>query len=368
MILKYISIAVCGVGCLQGLILIAALKKVSKSKGKNLTWLMLFLLAVSITLGGRIMYLYPNIVSSTFPLFTDFILFLYGPLFYFFVRGAFAELVVSRRIVLHFLPAIIHVVLTLPLIMLPKANAHHLIQTSAVFNYLIAIVVIALVHNIIYWIVTFKYIRNKKKEHQGTTVTFDAYYVDYVKWLFGTVILLFTASVIIYLEGISWADNFFQMTWIVASWFALGFVYLVVAKPDSFGDYLVRVKNQVVRSEREQAQMVQLAPKVEEMLETQRVYLNTELSLIGLAKMLDVNTVILSKTINQEFDLGFYDLVNQYRVKEFIELGKDPANSRFTYFALAMRAGFNSKTSFNKYFKKQTGLTPKQYFRKLEVA
>jgi AraC-like DNA-binding protein len=40
-------------------------------------------------------------------------------------------------------------------------------------------------------------------------------------------------------------------------------------------------------------------------------------------------------------------------------------NSNLTLIGMAYECGFNSKTVFNTYFKKETGLTPKQYVSQL---
>jgi AraC-like DNA-binding protein len=42
----------------------------------------------------------------------------------------------------------------------------------------------------------------------------------------------------------------------------------------------------------------------------------------------------------------------------------DPAKSHLTLLAIAFDAGFNSKSSFNLIFKKQTNLTPSEYRRR----
>jgi AraC-like DNA-binding protein len=63
--------------------------------------------------------------------------------------------------------------------------------------------------------------------------------------------------------------------------------------------------------------------------------------------------------------MNFYDFVNRYRLEEFKKLASDPKNRQFTMLALAFDCGFNSKSSFNRYFKKATGQTPSQYFTAL---
>ena len=58
---------------------------------------------------------------------------------------------------------------------------------------------------------------------------------------------------------------------------------------------------------------------------------------------------------------NFNEFVNHYRVEAFKALAKDPAKAHITLIGLAYESGFNSKTVFNASFKKETGLTPKQY-------
>ena len=61
--------------------------------------------------------------------------------------------------------------------------------------------------------------------------------------------------------------------------------------------------------------------------------------------------------------MSFYDFVNEYRVKEASKRLLDPAYREYTILAIALDAGFHSKTSFNRMFKKVTGLTPSQYIK-----
>lgn len=94
-------------------------------------------------------------------------------------------------------------------------------------------------------------------------------------------------------------------------------------------------------------------------MEREKPYLEPKLTLAGLAKQLDMNTNQLSQIINQKEQKNFHDFVNFYRVKEFVRLAEN--NSQYSLLALAMDAGFNSKSSFNSIFKKQKGLTPSQF-------
>jgi AraC-like DNA-binding protein len=91
------------------------------------------------------------------------------------------------------------------------------------------------------------------------------------------------------------------------------------------------------------------------------LYKNSELSIDELSSRLGVHPNYLSQTINTREKKNFYDFVNTYRIEEFKRLIELNKNQQFTLLSLAYDCGFSSKTSFNRYFKKATGLTPSEY-------
>ena len=58
-------------------------------------------------------------------------------------------------------------------------------------------------------------------------------------------------------------------------------------------------------------------------------------------------------------------LINEYRLEEVKKSLEDPKHQNYTVLAIAYDAGFNSKSTFNDYFKKSTGMTPSQYKKTL---
>ena len=63
---------------------------------------------------------------------------------------------------------------------------------------------------------------------------------------------------------------------------------------------------------------------------------------------------------------SFYDAVNSLRLAEVQRRLLTADARRLTVLALALEAGFNSKTTFNRIFKEKTGLTPKEYRKKYQ--
>lgn len=97
-------------------------------------------------------------------------------------------------------------------------------------------------------------------------------------------------------------------------------------------------------------------------------YKNPELSLGKLSFDLDVPVNQLSQVINTKEQKSFYDYINQLRIEEFKRIVAQPENQKFTLLALAFDCGFNSKASFNRNFKKVTGLSPTEYLKSINIA
>jgi adenylate cyclase len=94
-------------------------------------------------------------------------------------------------------------------------------------------------------------------------------------------------------------------------------------------------------------------------------YLNPELSLRSLASLIGMQANHLSWLLNESLGKNFNEFINHYRIETFKNLAKNPNNANITVIGLAYDSGFNSKTVFNTYFKKETGLTPKEFLKGL---
>ena len=97
------------------------------------------------------------------------------------------------------------------------------------------------------------------------------------------------------------------------------------------------------------------------LMEEKELYKNSTLTLPELAQEMNISQHYLSEVINTQLGKNFYDFVNGYRAEEVMRRMRDPKASHLTILAIALEAGFNTKSSFNTFFKKYTGLTPSQY-------
>lgn len=90
-------------------------------------------------------------------------------------------------------------------------------------------------------------------------------------------------------------------------------------------------------------------------------YLAHILTLDQLARQLEMPSRALSNTINRHFKQNFFEFVNYYRVEEAKSLLADPEQKTKTMIEVMADCGFNSKATFNTFFKKLVGATPSQY-------
>jgi AraC-like DNA-binding protein len=99
------------------------------------------------------------------------------------------------------------------------------------------------------------------------------------------------------------------------------------------------------------------------LMQNQEPFTNSELTLYQLSEMMNISAHNLSEVINTQLQQNFFDFINGYRVEKVKHDLADPAKQHLTLLAVALDAGFNSKSSFNAIFKKHTRVTPSEYRR-----
>lgn len=108
--------------------------------------------------------------------------------------------------------------------------------------------------------------------------------------------------------------------------------------------------------------------KLAKIMHDQKPYLEPDLNLTQLAKLMKSNPSFLSKIINDGFGQNFNDYINEYRVKAVIEKLKAGEQKTQTLLGIAYDCGFNSKATFNRAFKKFTGTNPKDWLENNAIA
>lgn len=106
--------------------------------------------------------------------------------------------------------------------------------------------------------------------------------------------------------------------------------------------------------------------RLKNLMKTKKPYLDPELNLSMLAELLDMKPKELSAKINQNCQQNFYDLINSYRIEAFKHRLKSSERLQYSLLGHAYECGFNSKSTFNHVFKKNTQLTPSQYLKSIK--
>lgn len=286
----------------------------------------------------------------------------FAPLFYFYIRN----IVLERRFVLkkdywHFIPLLYTVISVMPIVLIPAKEKLELLQAQQLGKYAylliphLDVILIALMttYGIVIVIKFWKIYKGNRDLRIWTRAIITAF--------FGCV-LSFVAYCVLYLldvitEEQDYAANLLLSIFVlVISYFA--FNYSAIFNGIPIENVLPFVKYKKTGLSKNYS--LELKAKLEGLMKSQKPHLKSELRLDDLAELLGVSRHHTSQVINEYFNSNFFDFINTYRVKESIKL-LESRKKEVTLSEVGYLSGFNNTVSFNKAFKKNTGLTPSKY-------
>lgn len=103
--------------------------------------------------------------------------------------------------------------------------------------------------------------------------------------------------------------------------------------------------------------------QISELIENSKLYLEPDISLAKLSKLIGKSPQQTSAIINQYAQRNFNDYINFYRIQEAKKLLRTTEKDKFTISSIAFDMGFSSLSSFNSAFKKIEGTTPSAFRR-----
>jgi AraC-like DNA-binding protein len=109
----------------------------------------------------------------------------------------------------------------------------------------------------------------------------------------------------------------------------------------------------------------EMLSKLKLTMNQEKPYLDPELTLNQLANQCGIPVHHLSQILNKDLKRNFYTYINEQRVEEAKLRLADPKNEKLTILEILYDVGFNSKSVFNTAFKKNTGMTPTDYRKKM---
>ncbi|TKD62504.1 helix-turn-helix domain-containing protein [Flavobacterium sp. ASW18X] len=371
---------------LQGFFLIFIIN----SNQNNNKWanqaLSVLIFVISLTLIARVV-IYDRVIYTNYPklsLLTDLVFFLYGPTLLIYIKRLLHH---AKKAIWHywphFVPFFLQCVIYVSFFFKPTHTfiEQNLFQSmdSPPYSIYEVIVLIALVFNIWYWFKVKNIINNyfKNIEHNYSTDQ-NIKYLNTILIILGICLVLWTVIILVDIYGtftekpVNALNNFLiDGIWIVFSVVVFFLGYFAIKQPQIFRmpeeeENQEEKAPEIEKSPLESEELESLKQALHQMMIEEQVYLNPQLSLPELAERMNSNVHTLSRAINAGFNKNFRDFVNHYRIEDFIVRAQDEKYKNQTFLAIALAVGFNSKSSFNRSFKKVTNKSPREYFNDLE--
>jgi len=189
------------------------------------------------------------------------------------------------------------------------------------------------------------------------------------------------------IKPVSWLRNFvFFMFAILVSFVAVKFIFVA-----DIGDYLLgslisiviyatsynviraseffqesiadplHPKKKYEKSALQDADKATILGQLKQCMEVDKDFKNPLVSQPFISKKLGIPVHHISQVINEKLNQSFFEMIASYRIEEAKSLLKNPAHDQLTIEDLADEVGYNSKSAFNRSFKKHTGLTPTEF-------
>ena len=196
----------------------------------------------------------------------------------------------------------------------------------------------------------------------------DKINLDWLSFMLSTFFAIVIAAVINALVPLFGSTFMLYASALLLLLFSFYFINRVLFKalnqPALFSGITHEETEKYARSDLGPQQIEEYKSRLTAYVQANKPYLNPDLKLADLAQAMDTTPKITSQVINQGYQQTFFDFINTYRCEEVKRILKGP-DTKITLLEAMYAAGFNSKSSFNKEFKKLTGETPTAFRKNL---
>ncbi len=104
--------------------------------------------------------------------------------------------------------------------------------------------------------------------------------------------------------------------------------------------------------------------RLEDYMQQSKPYLDANLNIEVLARSIKIPKHYITLILNKKLEKNFHQFINHYRIRDAINQLQKNEKSQTTILEIAYASGFNSKSTFNTLFKKQTQMTPSEFRKK----
>ena len=310
--------------------------------------------------------------------------FLYGPIFYIYAKLISSDNhTFNPKYYLHFIPFLLVVIYGVIFVYLKSSEFKFLLIRNELEKPLPGLELISYlkpVHGIIYVFLTIQVVRGYNKKIKISFSNIERINLNWLRHLTVGLSVVWGIVVINYILNAFTARNvnMDHFIYMAASVLIYSIGYLSLRQPQIFEQNTKKSESKIPensglkpregisyqKSGLTDAEAQIYLKDLLEMMETDKPYLNSDLTLQELAGKLSMSTHNLSEILNTRLNQNFYDFINRYRVEEVKRRLAQEESEKYNLLAIAFDSGFNSKSAFNTIFKKQTGTTPSQYRKK----
>lgn len=329
-------------------------------------YLIFLIVVLVIGLSGRVinsLEIFPT--NRRFITVSEFANLLFGSTVYLFTKSSLLNRRFSWKELVHYLPAVVYSSGICMLFIFPSnEEIRERYKDGVLTAHVLTFIGFALVFNIGYWIASVRIFLRFRRElgNEVSYVVKTRFFRNFLLAI-GLCLLFWTSFYFISMFGFEMIErNARNYIWVSIALIILYITYYTMNEPELFRIKERMVQRKYVQSKLSNADLTALKERLDALMEEKKPYLNRNLMKADLAEMLGVNNPEVARLLNEQIGMNFFEYVNYFRIKEFIELAKTEKAKTLTFFGLAQEAGFNSKTTFNKSFKKIMGTSPSEYF------
>lgn len=319
-------------------------------------------------------------------------LLLLGPVLFFYTQSLLnPSLKMSFRQGIHFVPAIIYLIYCVWMVIYDKMIAHDYIYLASGEDPDFApwYQILGFSSMTLYLVAGFLYVRRYQRSVSQVLSNMELYLYPWLSRFFFACMVLLSIRATVGLIAFFWDLTYINSWWYFLS-YAICCYYIAIfsysnaaesktlfhtdvlstnqtfwASANTLDEEYIAIPIEAYDTLQElPSELIPIKTSLIEYLDSRKVFLNPELTLVELAKALQTNASILSKVINKGLGQSFNDLINQYRINEVIIALEKGIHKNQTLLSIAFDCGFNSKATFNRAFKKVTGFSPIEYLAK----
>jgi AraC-like DNA-binding protein len=125
----------------------------------------------------------------------------------------------------------------------------------------------------------------------------------------------------------------------------------------------IKIKTEMEEAAKEMEAEVEI---VQKQMREEKPFLKQGFTIQDLSNQTGIPVYQLSPIINRYFKMNFANWINRYRIEYLVE--QVPNNPQLTLEAISRQAGFISRSTFINAFKKEKGITPREYFKGLKFS